>query len=30
MLNISCIDLLADQKLDVDEYVDNLNFLLDF
>lgn len=30
MLNISCIDLLADQKLDIDEYVDNLNFLLDF
>ena len=30
ILNISCIDLLADQKLDIDEYVDNLNFLLDF
>jgi len=29
-LNISCIDLLAGQKLDIDEYVDNLNFLLDF
>ena len=29
-LNISCIDLLADQKLDIEEYVDNLNFLLDF